>query len=110
MDFIKNKRKLKQNIKTDRMNSQDKRAVFKKTPFITEDLSPYRGKVFRFIRQYNEKYKKFEIVATFNGQISCKERREDERWINISSSQDFEINGINFFEFKDEYEKNFDEK
>ena len=108
MDFIRNKKKLKTN--TDRMSLQERKAAFKKAPFITEDLSPYRGKVFRFVRSYNEKYKTFEIVTTFNGLISCKKRRDDDNWLNISSSQNIEINSINYDEYKDEYEKKFREK
>ena len=62
------------------------------------------------MRAYNAKYKQFEILTTFNGVISCKKNKADESWINISSALDFEINGIKFFEFKDEYEKTYDEK
>lgn len=108
MDYLKNKKKLKPS--TDNMSIDERKAAYKAAPFITEDLSPYRGKVFRFVRHYNAKYKHFEIVTTFNGKISCKKTREDEKWINISSAQDFVINGIKYHEHKDEYEKEFNEK
>lgn len=108
MDYIRSKKKLKPD--TTDMTIEQRKAAFKNAPFITEDLSPYRGKVFRFLRAYNQKYKQFEIVTTFNGKISCKKSRDDPEWINITSTQDFEINDIDYDDFIDEYFAEYREK
>ena len=103
MEFIKNKKKLKPNL--DNMSISQRKAVLKNSPFIAEDLSPYRGKVFRFIKDYNRDYNLFEIVTTHNGLISCKKKKDDPNWINISSSQDFIEHGIPRQAFEDKFDE-----
>ena len=61
--------------------------------------------MFRFIQDYNSKNKLFDIVTTFDGMISLKKKMDDEKWINITSSLDFDDLGIP----RDEYEEEFNE-
>ena len=89
------------------MTIVERKAAYKTAKFISEDLSPYRGKVFRFVKDYNTKHKLFDIVTTYNGLISCKKHIDDKVWINIASSQDFIENGIPYDEFKDEFDELF---
>ena len=103
MEFIKNKKKLKPNLEN--MSMSQRQNVLKNSPFITEDLSPYRGKVFRFIKDYNRDHKLFDIVTTHNGLISCKKKVDDPNWINIASSQDFIEHGIPRQAFEDQFDE-----
>ena len=101
MDFLTKKKKLKPD--TEGLSISERKEKLKKATFITEDLTPYRGKVFRFIRDYNKNNSLFDIVTTHNGMISIKKNLGDKEWINISSSLDFEELGIP----KDKYDKEF---
>lgn len=103
MEFITKKKGLKP--KLEGLTAAQREAVLKNSPFITEDLSPYRGKVFRFIKDYNRDYKLFEIVTTHNGLISCKKKKDDPNWINIASSQDFVERGIPRQAFEDIFDE-----
>ena len=105
MDFLTKKKKLRPN--TSGLNETQRRELMKKTPFIAENLCPYRGKVFKFIRDYNRQNKLFAIVTTHNGMISCKKNVDDDKWINITSALDFEINGIPREEFEEEFDELF---
>ena len=87
MDFLTKKAKLKPDTKD--LTIDQRKKLLKNSLFITENLCPYRGKVLRFIRDYNREHKLFEIVTTHNGLISCKKKIDDPEWINISSSLDF---------------------
>ena len=101
MNFLTNKKKLK--LDTDGLSISEKKEKIKTAVFVTEDLTPYRGKVFRFIRDYNKEKRLYDIVTTHNGMISIKKNIEDKEWINISSSLDFDDLGIP----RDKYEKEF---
>ena len=101
MDFLTNKKKLKPDVTG--LTIKERREKLKSSIFITEDLSPYRGKVFRFICEYNKKHNLFAIVTTHNGMISLKRDVDDEKWINISSSLDFEDLGIPKKDFEEEF-------
>ena len=101
MDFLTNKKALRPNL--DKLSIAEKKEKLKKSRFITEDLSPYRGKVFRFIRDYNRDHRIFDIVSTHNGLISCKKDKDDKEWIYIASSLDFIEHGIPYDDFKDEF-------
>ena len=103
MDFLKNKSKLRPDVKN--KSIEERRAILQKSRFITEDLTPYRGKVFRFVREHNKKHNLFEIVTTYNGIVSCKINKGDKEWINITSSQDFIMNGIPLEDFKDQFDE-----
>ena len=92
MDFLTKKKKLRPD--TTGLTIDKRRELLKKSPFIAENLCPYRGKVFKFIRDYNRENKLFAIVTTHNSIISCKRHEDDEKWIHIFSSLDFEEHGI----------------
>ena len=64
-------------------------------PFIVEDLTPFRGHVFKYVRDWNATHKKFDVVSTDYGQIVVKERNND-TWHRISSTEDFQDAGIDF--------------
>ena len=103
MDFLTNKKKLKPDTKN--LNATERKELMKKSVFITEHLTPYRGKVFRFLRDYNNTKNVFDVVTTFDGMISIKRKLDDEKWVNVTSSLDFHDLGIP----REEYEEEFDE-
>ena len=105
MDFLTNKAKLKPDTKD--LTIDQRKKLLKNSLFITENLCPYRGKVLRFIRDYNREHKLFEIVTTHNGLISCKKKIDDLEWINISSSLDFHDLGIPREKYENEFRELF---
>ena len=51
---------------------QEKKEILKNAVFIAEDLSPFRGKIFRYVKDWNIKNKKYDAVSTAYGNIVCK--------------------------------------
>ena len=73
----------------------EKKEKLRNNPFIVEDLTPFRGHVFKYVRDWNATHKKFDVVSTDYGQIVVKERNND-TWHRISSTEDFQDAGIDF--------------
>ena len=65
-----------------------------KDVFIVEDLTPFRGHIFKYVRDWNVKNKKFDVVTTDYGQIVVKDKNDT--WYRISSTDDFHGAGIPF--------------
>ena len=70
------------------LTPEEKKAKLSANPFIVEDLTPFRGHIFKYIREWNFKSKKFDVVTTDYGQIVVKEKNAD-TWHRISSTEDF---------------------
>ena len=101
MDFILNKKKLRPCL--DDLSIQQKKDLLKKSPFITEDLTPYRFKVFRYVREFNKNNNIFDYVTTYNGKVLCKAKNDDV-FYHIASTEDFMKAGIPYDEsFKKEF-------
>ena len=85
------------------LNNDEKKAKLASNPFIVEDLTPFRGHIFSYVKKWNSTNKKFDVVTTDYGQIVVKEKDVD-TWHRISSTEDFLKAGIAFDakEFKDE--------
>ena len=65
--------------------------------FITENLSPFRGEMFRYIKDGNKKESVFDATGTNYGVICCKEKNKD-NWLRISNTDDFFAAGIPYDE------------
>ena len=78
-----------------RLNADEKKERLAKNPFMVEDLTPFRGHIFRYVKDWNVKSKKFDVVTTDYGQIVVKEKDVD-TWHRISSTEDFTKAGIAF--------------
>ena len=98
-----NKRKLRPNL-TGKSVDQRKE-ILKTSVFVAEDLSPFRGKIFRYVRAWNDANKLFDVVSSHYGKIVCKVKNEDE-WKHISSTEDFFAVGI---PYDDVFKKEFTE-
>ena len=101
MDFILNKKKLRPDTKN--LSISEKKELLAKSPFITEDLTPYRFKIFRYVRSFNYDNNVFDYVTTYNGNILCK---KDDNAYYIASTEDFLKAGIPYDE---NFKKEFDE-
>ena len=77
------------------LTPDEKREKLSTNPFIVEDLTPFRGHIFKYIRDWNFKNKKFDIVTTDYGQIVVKDKNAD-TWHRISSTEDFHVADIPF--------------
>ena len=103
MEFMDNKKKLFPNVK--KLSIEERKKKISKSVFITEDLSPFRAKMFRHIRDFNKNKDKFDVVTTNNGDIVVKTlgSPEKEGWRKIHSPEDFLSAGIpmDFDEFKE---------
>lgn len=100
-----NKKKLKPNLTG--KSIEERKNILKNTIFIAEDLSPFRSKIFRFVRNWNEENRVFDVVSSHYGKIVCKVKGKDE-WKHISSTEDFFDIGIPYDKkFKDEFTEIF---
>lgn len=102
--FVANKKKLR--IPDDTFKNlgiEERKNLLAKTPFLAEDLTPFRNHIFIYIRNYNSEKKLFDVVTSHYGQIVVKEKDKN-IWHRISSTDDFLKAGIDFDaeEFKDE--------
>ena len=103
--FVDNKKKLR--IDEDAFQSlspEEKRQRLSNTPFLAEDLTPFRNHLFIYLRKWNEENKLFKVVTSHYGQIVVMEK-DEKTWHRISSPEDFLKAGIREFhreEFKDE--------
>ena len=87
------------------LTPEQRKAKLSKNPFVTEDLTPFRGHIFKYIRDWNAQKKKFDVVSVDYGQIVVKEK-DVAVWHRISSTEDFLHAGIPFDE---DCEKEFTE-
>ena len=107
LSSFRKKRELMKNKKSLRIPEEEMEKLFPKektermrsNPFIVEDLTPFRGHVFKYVRDWNSTHKKFDIVTTDYGQIVVKEK-DLNTWHRISSTEDFHDAGIDFDEDK----------
>ena len=100
-----NKKKLKPNLTG--KSIEERRNILKNTIFVAEDLSPFRGKIFRYVRNWNEENRVFDVVSSHYGKIVCKVKGKDE-WKHISSTEDFFHIGIPYDQkFKEEFTEIF---
>ena len=82
----------------------EKKKILANAPFITEDMTPFRGKLFRYVKKWNEENDKWDVVTTNYGKIFCKVKNEDKKWVSISNTDDFLRVGIPYDEkFIDEF-------
>ena len=101
-----NKRKLRPDLTGKSIG--ERKEILKNTVFVAEDLSPFRGKIFRYVRAWNEENKAFDVVSSHYGKIVCKVKGEDNEWKHISSTEDFFEIGIPYDEkFKSEFDEIF---
>ena len=67
-------------------------------------MTLFRGKLFRYVKKWNEENDKLEVVITNYGKICCKVKNEDKKWVSISNTDDFLRVGIPYDEkFIDEF-------
>ena len=103
------KQKIMQNRKslspdTRNKNIEEKRRMLAGARFITEDLTPFRGKVFRYVKAWNDRNGKWDAVTTNYGKICCKVKDIDKKWDTISTTEDMFSFGI---PYDDEFIKEF---
>ena len=67
-------------------------------PFIIENMTPFRGKLFRYVKKSNDENDKWDVVTTNYGKICCKLKNEDKKWVSISNTDDFLTVGIPYDE------------
>ena len=97
-ELMKNKKSLRiPEDEMEKLKPKQKRERMSRNPFIIEDLTPFRGHVFKYVREWNSTHKKFDIVTTDYGQIVAKEK-DGNTWHRISSTEDFHDAGIDFDE------------
>ena len=90
----------KEHRNTLRLNLRDKsiaerKEIFSKAQFVTEDLSPFRGQMLHYIKGWNKKTNTFVAIGTNYGKICCKKKDVDE-WVKIANTDDFFEAGIPF--------------
>ena len=51
---------------------QERKNILKTAKFISEDLTPFRSKIFRYVKKWNDENHKWDVVATNYGKICCK--------------------------------------
>ena len=84
---------------------QERKNILKTAKFISEDLTPFRNKIFRYVKKWNDENHKWDVVATNYGKICCKIKNVDKKWISITTTDDFFDAGIPFDdEFKNEFQ------
>ena len=66
----------------------ERKAILARAKFITEDLSPFRGKLFRFVKNWNNKNDKWDVVTTNYGKICCKIKNAEKEWETITTTDD----------------------
>ena len=91
---------------TSNMDIDAKNALIKQSVFLTEDLSPFRGKIFRYVKEWNKTSMQYDIVTTSYGKIVLKVKNTEKEWKNISTTDDFLKVGI---PYDDEFKKEFTE-
>ena len=99
-----NRNKLRVNLKD--KSIKEKEQILSTNAFVTEDLSPFRGKMFRYIKNWNKSNNVFDAIGTNYGVICCKVKNS-ENWLRISNTDDFFKAGIPYDEefvkeFKDD--------
>ena len=67
----------------------EKKRLLATSPFISEDMTPFRGKIFRYLKKWNRANDKWEVVTTNYGKICCKVKNEENKWISITNTDDF---------------------
>ena len=83
---------------------KEKKTILSNAPFITEDLSPFRGKILRFVKDWNRENSKYDVVSTSYGKIVCKIKNTEKQWISITTTDDFLNAGIPYDKkFTDEF-------
>ena len=100
-----NKKKLRPDLTG--KSIQERKKILKNSVFVAEDLSPFRGKIFRYVRSWNEDSGAFDVVSSHYGKIVCKIKNKDE-WKHITSTEDFFDIGIPYDKkFQDEFPEIF---
>ena len=82
----------------------EKKKMMAGARFITEDLTPFRGKLFRYVKAWNDTNGKWDAVTTNYGKICCKVKNTDKKWDTISTTEDMFSFGI---PYDDEFIKAF---
>ena len=85
-------------------NSDEKRRMMSGARFITEDMTPFRGKLFRFVKDWNETNAKWDVVTTNYGKICCKVKNVEKKWDTITDTDDMFKLGI---PYDDKFKKDF---
>ena len=95
-EMMKNKKSLRiPDEEMEHLTPAERKAKLASNPFIVEDLTPFRGHIFKYVKDWNAKEKKFDIVSTDYGQIVVKEK-DTNIWHRISSAEDFNKAGIEY--------------
>ena len=79
---------------TSNKNIDERTRLLKTAPFISEDMTPFRGKLFRYVKKWNKNNDKWDAVTTNYGKICCKVKNEEKKWVSITNTDDFLTHGI----------------
>ena len=83
---------------TENKSIDERKRMMANAPFFTEDMTPFRGKIFRFVKKWNKNNDKWEVVTTNYGKICCKVKNFEKKWVTITNTDDFLTHGIPYDE------------
>ena len=102
--ILDNRKELLPNLKDKTI--PEKNALLANAVFLTEDLTPFRGKLLKYVKEWNKSSLKYDVVTSSYGKIVCKIKNVERRWKSISSTDDFLDIGIPYDE---KFKKTFPE-